>query len=152
MGKHRNKERAKKAKHERTREPIEELAGDREGNRVAVDTELPITPLMEISDAMTSTIIDIEEIEEPSRWQGDDIDTRPYTLNWKIYSGTQLTRTLPPAEIEAYSGVQIFDICDIGNRASVLVKAQIFFSSCDRVAKIRNGGGEQHTDAVMLVG
>lgn len=94
---------------------------------MAVDTKLPITPLMEIFDAMTGTTIDIEVIEEPSRWQRDDIDPRPYAPNWTIYSGTQLTRALPPVEIEAYSGVQMFDICDIGNRAAALVKAQTFF-------------------------
>lgn len=45
-GKRRKKERSKKADHEPRRQPIEEAAGEREGNKASVDTELPVTPSM----------------------------------------------------------------------------------------------------------
>lgn len=131
------KERERKVEHEQRKEPVEKATGEGEGNRVAVDTELPITPSIEIPEAMTGSPIDIEEIGEPSRRQEEDINQRPYASDWTIYPGTQLTRplvraewvaqALSPAEIATYSGAYMFDIYDIANRATVLVKALSFF-------------------------
>lgn len=50
-----------------------------------MDTELPMTPSMEIPDAMTDFSIDLEEMGEPSERQREERDPRPYALNWTIY-------------------------------------------------------------------
>lgn len=79
-GKRRKKERAKKADYEPRRQPIEEAAGEREGNKASVDTELPVTPSMEIPEAMTGSPIDIEEIREPLKRRRKDIDCDAPTI------------------------------------------------------------------------
>lgn len=59
-----------------------------------------------------------------------------------------MARALPPAKIAAYSGAQLFDICDIANRVAILVMTNfffVFFLSGDR-------GGEQHANTVVHVG
>lgn len=136
-GKCRKKERAIKAEHEQSREPREEEAEETEKNKVAVDVELPITPSMEILEATTSAPIDVKEMEKPSRWQEEDTKQRPYASDWTIYPGTQLkkpliraewvARALSPAKIVTYLGAQMFNICDIVNRAAVLVGTANFF-------------------------
>lgn len=95
------------------------------------DIKLPRTPSMNILEMTTSGPIDVEEMEEPSGRLEEDSEQKPYAPNWMIYPGMQLirllvpgkwvARVLPPAKMEAYSGAQLFDICDTANRAVVLV-------------------------------
>lgn len=143
--KRRKNERARKAGHEQPREPREEVAEKREKNRVAIDIELPITPLMKIPEATTSAPIDVEETEEPSGQREEDTEQRLYAPDWTIYLGTQLTRSLVrakwvarallSAKIAAYSWAQMFDICNIANQAAVLVRIEqyckVFFYDCE---------------------
>lgn len=110
--KRRKKERAKKVKHEQGRQLVNKVAGGREKNMAAVETELPVMSSMDVPEAMMGSPIDVNEIGEPSERQGEVIDQRPYGTEWTIYPGKQLTRSLvcaewvaqalPPAEIAKY--------------------------------------------------
>lgn len=51
----------RKAEHEQVRQPVEEVAGEEEKNRAAVETELPLTPSMNVPEAMTGSPIDVKE-------------------------------------------------------------------------------------------
>lgn len=50
-----------------------------------VETELPVTPSPDVSETMTSSPIDIEEIREPSDQTGPFEKQRPYASDWTIY-------------------------------------------------------------------
>lgn len=92
-GKRQKKERVRKAEHEQRKPPVEE-AGESEENRAVVETELPVTPVMKIPEATTSVPIDVEEMGEPSGRREEGTEQRPYSPDWMIYPGTQLTRPL----------------------------------------------------------
>lgn len=92
--KSRKKEKVKKAEHEQMRQLVEEVVGKEEENRAAIETELAVTPSMEVPKAMTGSPSEVEDIEEPSERQDEDIDERPYAQDWMIYPGTQLRRLL----------------------------------------------------------
>lgn len=99
--------------------------------RAAIKTELPKNPSEGVPETMASSPINLEEIREQAERQGDSGEQRSYAPDWTIYPSTQLTRplvraewvarALPPAKLTAYSGTQMFDICDIANRSVVLV-------------------------------
>lgn len=121
----------KKAEHEPRRQPREEGANKGEESKTGVDIELPVTPMMEVPDAVTGSPINLEEMREPSERQREEREQRPYVPNWTIYPVTQLrqpldraewvARALSPAEMAVFAGAQMFDIYDITNRAAVLV-------------------------------
>lgn len=52
-----------------------------------------------------------------------------------------------------YSGAQMFDICDIANRAAVLVSKKVFFyTKYDGVDMIGDCDGKQHAATVLRAG
>lgn len=64
-----------------------------------------------------------------------------------------VSQALPQAEIAAYAGAQMFDICDIVNRSDVLVSDQFFFyTRYDRAYMVENGCGRLHAVVVMCAG
>lgn len=64
-GKRQKKKKEKKAEYEQPRERNEEIAEEKEENRMTMNTELPRTLLMKIQKTTTSASIDVEKIEEP---------------------------------------------------------------------------------------
>lgn len=91
---------------------------------------------MEVPDARTNSPIDLEEMGEPSERQREEGEERPYAPNWTIYPGTQLRQPLDrakwvalalvPAKMAMFARVKMFDICDIANRAAVMVRRPFF--------------------------
>lgn len=88
MSKRRRKEKSRKAEHEKIRQPVEDVAGGGEEKRAAEETELPVTPSMDVPKAMTGSPIKVEKIREPSERQEDVVEPRPYAPDWMIYPGT----------------------------------------------------------------
>lgn len=94
------------------------------------ETELPVTPSLEMPEALIELPINVEGTGEPSDRQGEGDDQQPYTPPWNIYSGTQLrlpleraewvARALPPTEMAMFVGGKMFEICDLSNRTAVL--------------------------------
>lgn len=56
------------------------MVGKKEG-RAARETELSVTPSAEVSEAMTSSPIDLEEIGKPSERRKDCKEQRSYAPN-----------------------------------------------------------------------
>lgn len=98
--------------------------------------ELPAMPSAGTIGVTTVPLADIEDVEEtPSRegpssiqsmyqpaWENINEDT---LLNSPFLRAEWVTRALAPAELVAYKRAETFNICDIANRASILVKGYI---------------------------
>lgn len=79
--KRRMKEKARKVEHEQVKLPVEEVAEGGEENKAAVETELPVTPSIDVPEAITGSPVDVDEIGEPAERRGENVEQRPYALD-----------------------------------------------------------------------
>lgn len=75
--KHRRKEKARNAEHEQVRHLVEEVAWGWKENRTTIETELSVTPSMDVPEAMTGSLVDVEEIGELAERREEDREQRP---------------------------------------------------------------------------
>lgn len=135
--KRRRKERARKTLHEEEGRETAALvieASEKQGEeeRQAAETEQPATPSAGLAETTVSPPVEIENVEEsPARTEPSASQTT-YRPEWEnIFEETMLNspilraewvaRALPPAELRPFMRAQTFDICDIANRAAILV-------------------------------
>lgn len=69
-----------------------------EGEKEAAESELPVTPLADVPEAMTGLPIFIEEMEGLVDWRGPSEEQRAFARDWTIYPETELTSPLVRVE------------------------------------------------------
>lgn len=96
------------------------------------ETELPVTPSVDVQEMITGLPIFVEKIVELPHRASLSRDQATYASNWKnIFPDTQLTspilreewvvRSQPPAKLGAFTRAKMFDIGDIANWFAILV-------------------------------
>lgn len=104
---------------ETTPAPIAEEEGDRPGEEEEEQPETFSSPIIEITD----------EGADQAGTSSAPAMYRPYwpniledsTLSEPIMRAEWVARSLPPSELKAYAWADTFDVCDIANRAAILV-------------------------------
>lgn len=140
--KRRRKERARKSIEEgekrdeaaRVTERIPRLV---EEKRPEEETELPATPSGGLIETTTSPFVEIEDVDESPCRAGPSTPQTTYQPAWEsIFEETMLNspilraewvaRALPPGELRSFERARIFDICDVANRAAILVRERVY--------------------------